>query len=794
MSTTADHAPDAVNATNPEGLPSVNTTPNPSTNTTTDQAVNTDPATAVNAHDTAATDTAVTRSGAVVPVRPDTARTTDQIPAQDRTDTAPDVVDGMVVEGVIVDDEDPAARVNPLLVDQPDPKAAPSWWAGAREAKTREVIPGWARSRNELLSRAKWLAGYAGHTCAYHAVRTPRYVGVLVLHSPRGLARIVVNTHRWVFDAEAKPLRTNAVAAGNTEEYRKLAELRTERVRKRSTAVFLAFLVLVAGLYLFVGAVTGWGWYLAAGTATAALLGTAGGRADKPIVSRAVIAARVPKLTSDVVLNALGSLGIAKIDQTIAGKGEKIHFPAPIVRDGDGWRAEVELPYGVTVDMVMERRDKLASGLRRPLGCVWPEPVSDEHPGRLVIWVGDKPLNKQKAPTWPLAKRGRVNLFEPIPFGTDQRGRPVVLTMMFVAMLIGAMPRMGKTFALRILVLAAALDPMAELLLFELKGTGDLGMCKPVAHRYASGADNATLEEVMDGLRYLVKEMDRRAKVLSRIAESDPKLCPENKVTPHLSSTRDLGLHPIFAVIDECQELFSHEEFKEEANKLAEAITKRGPAMGLMLVLATQRPDASSLPKGISANAGLRFCLRVMAQPENDMILGTGAYKRGINAALFSFNDKGIGYLAGESDDPKITRTYLIDGPAAEGIVERARVAREAAGTITGYAAGQVDQAGEDTKAGHVLILDVAAVLKPGEKKVWSESIVDRLAALRPEVYGAWGTLDGRGKANQLATSLAPWGVETIQVYGKDETGKAANRRGVNRVDVFAAVDKHNQN
>lgn len=790
MSTTADH----VNATNPEGLPSVNTTPNPSTNTTADTTVNTDTTDAVNGHDGAATDAAVTRSGVVVPIRPDTARTADEIPEQERTD-APGVDDDVVVvEGVIVDDEDPATRVNPLMVDRPDPNTAPSWWAGAREAKTREVIPGWARSRNELLSRAKWLAGYAGHTCAYHAVRTPQYVGVLVLHSPRGLARIVVNTHRWMFDAEAKPLRANAVAAGNTEDYRKLAEIREQRVRKRSTAVFLAFLVLVAGLYLFVGAVTGWGWYLLAGTATAALLGTAGGRADKPIVSRAVIAARVPRLTSDVVLNALGALGISKIDQAIAGKGEKIQFPAPIVRDGDGWRAEVELPWGVTVDMVMERRDKLASGLRRPLGCVWPEPVSDEHPGRLVLWVGDKPMSKQKAPTWPLAKRGRVNLFEPIPFGTDQRGRPVTVTLMFVMMLIGAMPRMGKTFALRALVLAAALDPMAELLLFELKGTGDLAMFKPVAHRYASGpGDVSTLDDVMDGLRYLHKELERRAKVISRIAESDPKLCPDNKVTPHLSGGRDLGLHPIFAAIDECQELFTSKEHKEEATLLTEAIVKRGPAMGVILVLATQRPDANSLPTGVSANAGLRFCLRVMGQVENDMVLGTGAYKRGINAAMFTLSDKGIGYLAGEGDDPQIIRTYLLDGPLAEPIVERARIAREAAGTITGYAAGQVETPTADAKAAHVLILDVAAVIQPGEKKVWSESIVDRLAQLRPEVYGAWGTLDGRGKANQLAQALAPWGVDTIQVYGKDDTGKAANRRGVNRVDVFAAVDRHNQ-
>ncbi len=35
--------------------------------------------------------------------------------------------------------------------------------------------------------------------------------------------------------------------------------------------------------------------------------------------------------------------------------------------------------------MVIELRDRLASGLRRPLGAVWPEPVDDEHTGRLEL-------------------------------------------------------------------------------------------------------------------------------------------------------------------------------------------------------------------------------------------------------------------------------------------------------------------------------------------------------------------------------------------------------------------------
>lgn len=98
------------------------------------------------------------------------------------------------------------------------------------------------------------------------------------------------------------------------------------------------------------------------------------------------------------------------------------------------------------------------------------------------------------------------------------------------------------------------------------------------------------------------------------------------------------------------------------------------------------RPDARSLPAAISSNAILRFCLKVQGQVENDMVLGTSAYKNGVRATQFTRRDKGVGILDGEETDPQIVRTYFINGPAADTIVTRARKAREAAGTLSGHA------------------------------------------------------------------------------------------------------------
>ena len=188
----------------------------------------------------------------------------------------------------------------------------------------------------------------------------------------------------------------------------------------------------------------------------------------------------------------------------------------------------------------------------------------------------------------------------------------------------------------------------------ELKGTGDLAALEHVAHEYGFGADDATIEECLASVREVYRKLDRRAKVIRELPKD---LCPENKVTPQLAARKSLGLHPEVLILDECQEAYSHPEHGKEFGRLATAIVKRGPALGIILLLATQRPDAASLPTGISANIGIRCCLRVMDQTANDMVLGTSSYKRGIRATEFATKDKGIGYLAGHSY-AKVEQTF----------------------------------------------------------------------------------------------------------------------------------------
>jgi S-DNA-T family DNA segregation ATPase FtsK/SpoIIIE len=694
---------------------------------------------------------------------------------------------GEVADAEIVDDDQPV----PVLVDQAvalvpaDDRPLPDRLAELTQAR-RPILPGWLQQHDELTAVLRWAATHTGHVAAFHAVRCPLYAGRLAARAPRGLLRAIAHVVAWLFDFEGAPLRADAVAKGDREGYLRLVEARRQRVRHRLLVAVLTGVVLTAGALVLAGWAPWWAQDLAVALAVG-MLGWVGTPKDKAVLgTRAVVTHKAQRLTSDIVVRALGALGIAEVNKAVAKGGNGITFPSPITRDGPGWLAEVDLPYGVTVSDVLDRRAKLASGLRRPLGCVWPEPDADQHEGRLRLWVGDQDMRKARQPAWPLKRAGQADVFAPLPYGTDQRGRIIELTLMYGNLLIGAMPRQGKTATMRSLLLALALDPNLELRIFELKGTGDLSPFEPVCHHYASGAGEDALDAAMISLRELYAELETRARRISELAKANRALVPDNKVTPEVSRRRSYGLWPIVVAIDECQELFSHPEFKDEADRLCTGIIKRGPALGIMLVLATQRPDAKSLPTGVSANVSLRFCLKVAGQVENDMVLGTSSYQNGIRATQFTPQlDAGIGYLVGATPEPKIVRSFYVDGPGAEKVVSRARALRDAAGTLTGHAIGQ--SLDTDQGAAISLLADVLSVIRVDEDRVWSETVVDRLADVRPEVYGEWAGQKPAAKATQLAAALKPYGIDTDQVHGRLPGGKTANRRGIARADVAAA-------
>ncbi|TFE38181.1 cell division protein FtsK, partial [Streptomyces sp. ICN441] len=276
-----------------------------------------------------------------------------------------------------IDDDAPAVAPpvdNPAL---PDPKV--------RIEKRKPVLASWLTNRRDFAATARHSFANAGYATLYHGVRLPVYAGRLAFMSPRGACRFIATTNRWVWDREAAPLRSYAVQTEDIDEYMRLARLRAGRVRLRGLVTLVAAVFGVGfALYLYVLAP---GFLYAFAASGVLLLGLGGQQPDAPVVGPAVLKTEVQKLTGSIVLRGLDSIGNAKVTAAIKKGGDMngLRFVSEIVRDGPGYRADLDLPYGVTPEDIMEARKPLASGLRRKTGCVWPSPDPEQHEGRLVL-------------------------------------------------------------------------------------------------------------------------------------------------------------------------------------------------------------------------------------------------------------------------------------------------------------------------------------------------------------------------------------------------------------------------
>lgn len=637
----------------------------------------------------------------------------------------------------------------------------------AREGSKQPILVPWLRKAEERSAILGWAVGYAWHVLRFHAIRVPTvYQGRLLWRAPVGLYRTVRFVVNALVDAEAAPLRAHHVEQRESREYLALVKERNARIKRRTIIVSILLVpVLAAALWLvyFVGGL--WMWISV--LAVVNLFGVLGRSREVPLISKATTPAHLaPVLRQGAVEDALRAIGISAL-----AKAERIEFPDPIIKDGPGWLARINLPLGVTPEQVMGRRAELASGLRRPLGCVWPESGSSEHGGLLRLFVSFTALAAMDTGTYPLVN-GKADLFRPLPFGINNRGGKVKVGLFESNVLVGAIPGAGKTSVVRVLLCGAALDPTAELHVWELFGKGDLSCAEQVAHRYGSGLDTATLEACVADLREIRADIEVRAAALKKLTKEARELVPDAKTTRDVANRRHLGLYPKVIFLDEVQNLYQHETYGKEAERLVLDIIRMGRAVGVILVQSTQRPDANSLPKAISANAGIRIGLRMMGWLESDMILGSGMNQKGVTAAQFTRSDRGVAWLVGADDEPTVVKAHYLTTELAEKLCARARALRQAGDLLTGYASGELDLDPDDSLI-YNLLADVRRVLaEAGASWAWSKDIVTGLAALRPAHYAGWSE-------ELLARNLSPLGVTTRQLNRTGEDGVRRNLMGV---------------
>ena len=123
--------------------------------------------------------------------------------------------------------------------------------------------------------------------------------------------------------------------------------------------------------------------------------------------------------------------------------------------------------------------------------------------------------------------------------------------------------------------------------------------------------------------------------------------------TPHMPA--------LVIIIDEYAEL---SDDAPDAIKHADSIARRGRAVAVNLVAATQRPTQKAMGQGaVRSQMDVRICFRVRERKDVDLILGQGMLTAGWHAHTLNAPGKFL-IAAAEHDTPKRARAYLLTDQA----------------------------------------------------------------------------------------------------------------------------------
>jgi S-DNA-T family DNA segregation ATPase FtsK/SpoIIIE len=391
-------------------------------------------------------------------------------------------------------------------------------------------------------------------------------------------------------------------------------------------------------------------------------------------------------------------------DAKLIGKDETLRLVERAHRIGEGWAITLDLPATRKATDVIKNRESLASALAVDEVQLLVERVRGNagHAGRVAMWVADTDPYATPPVRTPLLEVACWDAWRPVPFGRDARDRRISLPLVWTSLLVGAIPRQGKTFTARLAAAGLILDPHTRLYVADFKAGKDWDAAAQVAYRFMSGDEPADVLALAAWLVELVTDVQGRYR---RMRELDNEVCPESKITPAMSRDQALSMPITGVFIDEVQVPLEERTPIRVQGKMIPAghyigelltwLAKKGPAAGIVLVLATQRPDTKTIPSALRAVLGSRFALRVMDWRDSNIILGEQMNTRGFDSSRLLPSHKGVGILrpdgetaAGADVLATVVRTDYMPNTDWTAICERGRALRAAAGTLSGHAIG----------------------------------------------------------------------------------------------------------
>lgn len=615
-------------------------------------------------------------------------------------------------------DEEPSGEVVPVDPAPPRGELLP-------------VIPAHLQTLAGVQAAVAHWGGRQLHRAKYHGVRSPRYLLLALFWALAGGLRLVGRWLRWWLFPVPVSVHVDAAQEGHRAwktihgEHKKTAATRA----KISLAVGLPVLVVGVLLWEFV---PWWAWLPPLAAVVVALLARAGHPADKPILRPAVITQRFRVLNADIVLRAYYAAGLGHPEKPDL----KVTFGSPMRRDGEGSGVDVDLPYGKTLKDAINAKDSVASGLDVQVSQVFMhrDPTSTR---RHHLWVADRdPLAVPVGKTPLLACRA-TDIWKPAPLGLDERGQLVKLLLLWSSVLVGALPRQGKSWTARALALFCALDPHVKLDVFDAAGKPDWRKFALVADSCAFGTtptrDGMPPEILLETLKRIKADVQDR---YNRLSDLPTSVCPEGKLTRAIARDPRYNMPVRVLVLDEFQEYFDLGPISPQIAEGLRYLVKVAPAAGVIPIWATQKPagiggtsNLSTMFNATRDNFTVRFALKTASYTVSEAVLGQGTYGMGLDSSALLPQYKGVGILHGATDASPTVRCYSANDTDAERILLAARALREKAGTLGGMAAGVVvDKPVRDVLA------DVLSVFGGNTGLQWPQ-LAERLERHFPDRY-----------------------------------------------------------
>jgi DNA segregation ATPase FtsK/SpoIIIE, S-DNA-T family len=356
---------------------------------------------------------------------------------------------------------------------------------------------------------------------------------------------------------------------------------------------------------------------------------------------------------------------------------EDMRLVKPILNEGQGWSTVLKMPPGQRARKALGKEADFASALGVGETQVFFDLVPS-HAGLLDIYVANDDPFLKVYPSPLIGRAEPLDFWAGIPVGVNGRGRPEPLRLVDASLLVAGEPRAGKTVATNTIVGAAALAVTPRIHLFDGKGAGDHRPWRKVAHT-AVKRDPARL------LRHLKKMQRQMERVFDLLDEAGAG----TKLTPDLCRT--LGVDVELTVVDETRYYVTSPLGDDIVDAMVD-IASRGPAAGVILVLATQRMTADAIPGPLKGVCSLRWAMRCPDTTASNAVLGPGAVGRGYDASAISRAHRGLGILDADGNEPTMLRSYLLDDADLAGVAETAYRLRDAAGTLPEGAAEDDDE------------------------------------------------------------------------------------------------------